>query len=109
MRRILRPYGARVTTDANPGLRPSSNGPPGLFIHSSSDRTYRMMIDNKENPDTYWFARHSKSIIFLIGILAIVGIYEAFELPGRGFSDHELSPHHRSASTTASCRSSRWK
>ena len=39
------------------------------------------MIDNKENPDTYWFARHSKSIIFLIIILAMIGIYEAFELP----------------------------
>jgi multidrug efflux pump subunit AcrB len=29
----------------------------------------------------YWFARHSKSIIFLIIVLAIVGIYEALSLP----------------------------
>ena len=29
----------------------------------------------------YWFARHSKSIIFLIFTLAVVGIYEAFTLP----------------------------
>ena len=29
----------------------------------------------------YWFARHSKSIIFLILTLAIAGIYEAFTLP----------------------------
>src|SRR5215469_6694104 len=29
----------------------------------------------------YWFARHSKSIIFLVLTLAIVGIYEAFTLP----------------------------
>jgi len=29
----------------------------------------------------YWFARHSKSIIFLIIMLAIVGIYEALSLP----------------------------
>ena len=29
----------------------------------------------------YWFARHSKSIIFLIIMLAVVGIYEAFSLP----------------------------
>src|SRR6202158_2767876 len=29
----------------------------------------------------YWFARHSKSIIFLIIILAIVGVYEALSLP----------------------------
>src|ERR1700674_5763192 len=29
----------------------------------------------------YWFSRHSKSIIFLISMLAIVGIYEALDLP----------------------------
>src|SRR6266851_683003 len=29
----------------------------------------------------YWFARHSKSIIFLILMLAIVGAYEALSLP----------------------------
>src|ERR1700726_2810969 len=29
----------------------------------------------------YWFARHSKSIIFLIIVLAIVGIYEALSIP----------------------------
>src|SRR4029077_17078227 len=29
----------------------------------------------------YWFARHSKSIIFLILTLAVVGVYEAFSLP----------------------------
>jgi multidrug efflux pump subunit AcrB len=29
----------------------------------------------------YWFARHSKSIIFLIIVLAIVGVYEALSLP----------------------------
>jgi CzcA family heavy metal efflux pump len=39
------------------------------------------MTDPKENPETYWFARHSKSIIFLIIILGIVGIYEALQLP----------------------------
>src|SRR5581483_12091210 len=40
-----------------------------------------MSRDPKENPDHYWFARHSKSIIFLIIILAIIGIYEAYQLP----------------------------
>jgi multidrug efflux pump subunit AcrB len=35
----------------------------------------------EERPDQYWFARHSKSIIFLISILAIIGIYTAFYLP----------------------------
>ncbi len=34
-----------------------------------------------EHEDNYWFSRHSKSIIFLIIILAIIGIYEAFQLP----------------------------
>src|ERR1019366_7304363 len=29
----------------------------------------------------YWFARHSKSIIFLVLTLAVVGIYVAFTLP----------------------------
>src|ERR1700733_32792 len=29
----------------------------------------------------YWFARHSKTIIFLVLTLAIIGIYEAFTLP----------------------------
>src|SRR4249919_2691797 len=34
-----------------------------------------------EHADDYWFARHSKSIIFLILILTIVGIYEALSIP----------------------------
>jgi CzcA family heavy metal efflux pump len=34
-----------------------------------------------ERSEQYWFARHSQSIIFLIIILGIVGIYEAFQLP----------------------------
>ena len=29
----------------------------------------------------YWFARHAKSIVFLILMLAAIGIYEAFTLP----------------------------
>jgi multidrug efflux pump subunit AcrB len=33
------------------------------------------------NDSRYWFARHSKSIIFLILTLAVVGIYEALSLP----------------------------
>jgi len=41
-------------------------------------------VDNRmleERSENYWFARHSKSIIFLIIILGIIGIYEAFQLP----------------------------
>src|SRR5579864_4696248 len=34
-----------------------------------------------DDPNRYWFARHSKSIIFMILTLAVVGIYEAFSLP----------------------------
>jgi CzcA family heavy metal efflux pump len=39
------------------------------------------MTDSAEHAENYWFARHSKSIIFLIVVLAIVGVYEAFQLP----------------------------
>src|SRR5215470_18116423 len=39
------------------------------------------MTESAENPEIYWFARHAKSIIFLIVILGIVGIYEAVQLP----------------------------
>src|SRR5580700_2215607 len=35
----------------------------------------------KENASQYWFARHSKSIIFLVLVLASVGIYEALSIP----------------------------
>ena len=34
-----------------------------------------------DDPNRYWFSRHSKSIIFMILTLAVVGIYEAFTLP----------------------------
>jgi len=37
--------------------------------------------DDRERAERYWFARHSSSIIFLICILAIVGVYEAMTLP----------------------------
>ncbi len=34
-----------------------------------------------ERPSHYWFSRHSKSIIFLIIALSIVGVYEALSIP----------------------------
>lgn len=34
-----------------------------------------------EDPSRYWFARHSKSIIFLVLVLAAVGVYEALSIP----------------------------
>jgi CzcA family heavy metal efflux pump len=39
------------------------------------------MSKSLENSENYWFARHSKSIIFSILILAAIGIYEALSLP----------------------------
>ncbi len=38
-------------------------------------------IRPEDKGSRYWFARHSKSIIFLIIMLAIVGVYEALSLP----------------------------
>src|SRR5215471_7814060 len=38
-------------------------------------------VDDRERPERYWFARHSTSIIFLICILAVIGVYEALTLP----------------------------
>jgi len=40
-----------------------------------------MPLTAEEQPDNYWFARHSKSIIFLISLLTIVGLYEALSIP----------------------------
>ena len=34
-----------------------------------------------EQEERYWFSRHSKSIVFLISMLAVVGVYEAFSIP----------------------------
>ena len=34
-----------------------------------------------EHPEQYWFARHSKSIVFFICMLTVIGAYEAFTLP----------------------------
>ena len=37
--------------------------------------------ESKERASHYWFARHSKSIIFLIVVLSVVGVYEALSIP----------------------------
>jgi multidrug efflux pump subunit AcrB len=34
-----------------------------------------------EDPEQYWFARHSKSIIFFICMLAVVGVYVMLSIP----------------------------
>src|SRR5262245_49477403 len=38
------------------------------------------MSESAERPENYWFARHSKSIIFLIVVLSIIGAYEGLQL-----------------------------
>ena len=45
------------------------------------DKTPNGAVNNAHPESKYWFARHSKSIIFLILTLAVVGIYEALSLP----------------------------
>src|SRR4051812_26339239 len=34
-----------------------------------------------ETSNNYWFSRHSQSIVFLILMLTVIGIYEAFSIP----------------------------
>jgi len=46
-----------------------------------ADKTPNGAAPNAHPETKYWFARHSKSIIFLILTLAVVGIYEALSLP----------------------------
>ena len=59
----------KTTTTTTPGNAATSTlHPPGH-------------VDHSEDPNQYWFARHSKSIIFLILTLTVVGIYEALTLP----------------------------
>jgi len=40
-----------------------------------------MSHDAEAHPDRYWFARHSRFIIFLISALTAVGAYEALTIP----------------------------
>jgi multidrug efflux pump subunit AcrB len=46
-----------------------------------SDKTPSHFNSSASPESRYWFARHSKSIIFLILTLAVVGVYEALSLP----------------------------
>jgi multidrug efflux pump subunit AcrB len=46
-----------------------------------SDKTPSHSAPTASPESRYWFARHSKSIIFLILTLAVVGVYEALSLP----------------------------
>ncbi|HKV48742.1 MAG TPA: hypothetical protein VJN69_11685, partial [Candidatus Acidoferrales bacterium] len=43
-----------------------------------------------EAASRYWFARHSKSIVFLVIALAAVGIYEALSIPLAVFPSTEF-------------------
>src|SRR5580692_2166206 len=53
-----------------------SDFPPAPGLPSGTDR--RVMPEQRSR---YWFARHSKSILFVVVVLAIVGVYEAFSIP----------------------------
>src|SRR6195256_718854 len=46
-----------------------------------ADNTAPHVKSAVEQESNYWFARHSKSVMFLIFVLAVVGVYEAFSIP----------------------------
>jgi multidrug efflux pump subunit AcrB len=48
---------------------------------STTTSTTSQKAAPQDDPSRYWFARHSKSIIFLVVVLAAVGIYEALSIP----------------------------
>jgi multidrug efflux pump subunit AcrB len=48
------------------------------------------VVDSIERAESYWFARHSKSIIFLIITLALVGTYLGFTLPVAVFPETDF-------------------
>ena len=48
---------------------------------TTTDRTGAQAASDLEQPERYWFARHSTSIIVLISLLAVIGVYAAFTLP----------------------------
>lgn len=53
-------------------------------MDGSAETLQRESLDRAAPPEresSYWFARHSKSIIFLIVTLALVGAYLAFTIP----------------------------
>jgi len=52
--------------------------PPGPIIVPAS---YPPRRTHAETPSDYWFARHSKSILFLFFVLVAVGVCEAFSIP----------------------------
>src|ERR1700704_5519837 len=45
------------------------------------DNSKDSKVPAAEQEQRYWFSRHSKSIVFLISMLAVVGVYEAFSIP----------------------------
>ncbi len=57
---------------------------------------------DSQNERSYWFARHSKSVIFLILTLALLGGYLAFSIPVSVFPETNF-PGFWSLSTTGSC------
>jgi len=54
----------------------ADNAPTSSSVSHASGKN-----GGKEVASRYWFARHSKSIIFLVLVLAAVGVYEALSIP----------------------------
>ncbi len=52
--------------------------PPGPIIAPAS---YPPRREQAKSRSDYWFARHSKSILFLFFVLVAVGVYEALSIP----------------------------
>ena len=61
------------------------DGPAETLQRESPDRTAP-----PERESSYWFARHSKSIIFLIVTLALVGVYLTFTIPVSVFPETDF-------------------
>src|SRR6201997_4129508 len=57
------------------GLTRMNDGPPA---QGSSGPDREAVLEQRSR---YWFARHSRSILFLVAILAATGVYEAFTIP----------------------------
>jgi len=58
--------------------------------NSSTSTLTPPVMDSIERAESYWFARHSKSIIFLIITLALVGVYLGFTLPVAVFPETDF-------------------
>src|SRR5215470_4033382 len=61
-----------------------------MDINSPTSTLTPPLMDSTERAESFWFARHSKSIIFLIITLALVGVYLGFTLPVAVFPETDF-------------------